>query len=82
MVDSLVAKLPEGTLQTDVHTTLGVPDTDSNSCTAGWLGITAPFDAYEIRYYRGTIDYQKDYFIVEYDAENKLLRFYVHTEQY
>ncbi len=81
MTDALVAKLAKGTVQSDVHSLLGKPDTDSNSRKAGWLGITAPFDAYEIRFYRGMIDYQTDYFVVEYDSENKLLRSCIVTEQ-
>ncbi|MEQ1906348.1 MAG: hypothetical protein ABL888_19350 [Pirellulaceae bacterium] len=81
MTDSTIAKLAKGTVQSDVHSLLGASDTDSNSRKAGWLGITAKFDAYEIRFYRGMIDYQTDYFVVEYDSENKLIRSYVITEQ-
>lgn len=81
MTVSLAAKLAKGTMQSDVHLLLGAPDKDSNSRKAGWLGISAPFDAYEVRFYRGMIDYETDYFVIEYDSENKLLRSYVITEQ-
>ncbi len=81
MVDSVVAKLVKGTSQSEVQSLLGPPDADSKSRKSGCVGITAPFDAYETRTYRGMIDYDTDFLIIEYDSENKVLRSYVITVQ-
>jgi hypothetical protein len=73
MVDSLSKHLKVGMPQSKVHEQLGKPDANSEDLPDGWLKSKAPFDAYQTRFYYNIIDYDTDYFIIEYDLNENLL---------
>jgi outer membrane protein assembly factor BamE (lipoprotein component of BamABCDE complex) len=73
MVDSLSKHLKAGTSQSQVHEQLGNPDANSEDHPDGWLKSKTPFDAYQTRFYYNIIDYDTDYFIIEYDLNGNLL---------
>jgi hypothetical protein len=73
MVESLSKHLTVGMPQSQVHEQLGKPDANSEDLPDGWLKSKAPFDAYQTRFYYNIIDYDTDYFIIEYDLNGNLL---------
>jgi hypothetical protein len=73
MVDSLSKHLKVGMPQSQVYEQLGKPDANSEDLPDGWLKFKTPFDAYQTRFYYSSIDYDTDYFIIEYDLNGNLL---------
>lgn len=73
MVDSLSKHLKVGMPQSQVYEQLGKPDANSEDLPDGWLKSKTPFDVYQTRFYYNIIDYDTDYFIIEYDLDGNLL---------
>jgi len=70
MADSLAERLKSGMPQSKVRNLLGKPDIESGK-HPDWFGANSPYDAYEIRFYYNMMDFDTDYFIIDYDSELK-----------